>query len=442
MKKSRYTYLLDVDDRKVAFNSMTCAMAEVDDEFINMFDRIEEIREDEISEGEGELIGNMIYGGYVVPEAINELDLVKLRNYSGRFSVDFLSLIIAPTLECNFGCPYCYEYPKSGCIGQDVQDRLVDLVRENAACKRNIDITWYGGEPLLYREIVFNLSERFIEICENYGVAYSASMITNGYLLTEEDRERFEQYAIQTVQITIDGTEETHNSRRFLKEAPGEGTFGKIIDHVRMLYSWGTDITIRINIDRTNIEEAKGLILYLKDLSIPNVSIVFGHVSQSTEFNEGIQDDCLSMAEYAQANLELQEFLFDHGFEGFEFPHYPAIKKNYCGADSINTFVIDPRGYQYKCWNEVGNVKNSVGNIMWDENDRTAEMIARHAAYMTWSPFENEGCRECKILPICMGGCPYIGIERGHKRCERWKFSLTDTIKKMYKQRIEADVEE
>ncbi|MCL1852729.1 MAG: radical SAM protein [Peptococcaceae bacterium] len=442
MKKSKYTHILEVDSKKVVFNSMTCAMAEADDDFINLYERIEDINEDDLTEEEAELVSDMMVGWYIVPDVVDEMNMIKLRNYAGKYSVESLSLVIAPTVDCNFGCQYCFEHPKAGYLSREVQDKLVDMVKENAERKREIDITWYGGEPLLAKDIIYDLSERFIEICEQYEVHYSGMMITNGYLLTDEDLGRLEQCRIGEVQITIDGTEETHNSRRFLKDNPSEGTFAKIIENVQKLYSRGIEVTIRINIDRTNLEETKNLILYLKGLGIPEAAVIFGHVSQSTEFNKGIEDTCLTMAEYANASLELQGFLHAHGFSGSEFPHYPAVKKNYCGADSINTFVIDPKGYIYKCWNEVGDVKDSVGNILWDKSEYTAEMVSRNAAYMTWSPFENEGCMACKMLPICMGGCPYIGVVHGHKRCERWKFGLEDTIKKMYKQRIEADVEE
>lgn len=320
-------------------------------------------------------------------------------------------------------------------IREEVQEKLVAIVRENAEKKRNVDITWYCGEPLLAKKVIYALSERFIEICDKNQVEYFAGIITNGYLLTKEDVELFEKYRIRSVQITVDGPEEIHNRRRFLKKDPEKGTFRRIMENIRLLYDTETEICLRINIDRNNIQSTKDLILELKRMGLEKLYINFGHVAAYTEANNGIKDSCLTMFEYSQESLRLQEFLHQNGFTASGFPYYPGIKTNYCGADSINTFVIDPEGYKYKCWNEVGVPAMSVGNILWNTDEYTDEMISREVSYMTWSPFEDEECRECFLLPICMGGCPYSGKQKGKAQCERWKFNLSDVLAKTYDQR-------
>ncbi|MCL1918325.1 MAG: SPASM domain-containing protein [Peptococcaceae bacterium] len=440
MKRSKYTYIFDVDDTKVAFNGITCALAEIDEKFIRLYENIEEVTREDLNDEDKALLDDMLGGWFIVSDRVDELEHLKFRNLSGKYAQDHLSLIIAPTMACNFACPYCYENPKPGVLSRQVQDRLVEMVQENAERKRPVYVTWYGGEPLLAEEVVYDLSRRFIEVCEQNHVEYCAEMLTNGFLITDESIERFKECCISDVQITIDGSEAVHNRRRFLKETPSEGTFARILDNVKKIYHSGMTIDVRINLDKTNIADTKNLILYLKDLNMPEIGVVFGLVMAQTDVNQNIKDTCLTLAEYSEVTAELQEFLYLHGFNGSEDPFYPNVKKNYCGADSVNTFVVDPEGYLYKCWNEVGMIGDSIGNILGEGSESAMDMMARNVAYMTWSPFDNEGCRNCKVLPVCMGGCPYYPVKKGHKHCETWKFGFVETLKKSYKQRVETDV--
>src|SRR5699024_5938565 len=123
----------------------------------------------------------------------------------------------APTLSCNFGCPYCYEEPKSGFMSEEVQKSILDMITEAAKRRKDISVTWYGGEPLIAKDIIFNMSEKIINICEENDCDYSSYIVTNGYLVTDEIIENFKKYKITGAQITIDGPPEIHNSRRFLK---------------------------------------------------------------------------------------------------------------------------------------------------------------------------------------------------------------------------------
>ncbi|GAA0696568.1 hypothetical protein GCM10008904_00650 [Paraclostridium ghonii] len=85
----------------------------------------------------------------------------------------------------------------------------------------------------------------------------------------------------------------------------------------------------------------------------------------------------------------------------------------------------------YKCWNDVGNVDRAVAKI---DEKIDEKMHALNMEYIMWSPFENEKCVECELLPICMGGCPYNGLLNNDPKCEKWKFSLEQTIIATYEQ--------
>lgn len=219
MKKSRYNKIIHLEDGKtIAFNSVTCALAEVDEEFLDTLENIEHINIDEVSPEKKELIDNMMEGNYIVDDKMDELKLLKFRNYSGKFSSNGVGLVIAPTLACNFACPYCYETAKSGMITEEVQASLLEMIEDTAKHKYDVDITWYGGEPLLAKDIVFNFSKKAIAICEREGVKYRAYIVTNGYLINEEIVEEMKKAHITGAQITVDGPPSIHNTRRILKK--------------------------------------------------------------------------------------------------------------------------------------------------------------------------------------------------------------------------------
>lgn len=434
MKKSRYNIFFNRDGKELAFNSMSCALAEIGDDFKQIYETIEHLDPENYTEEEKLLIEEMHYGNFIISDEIDELTILQFRNNRGKFATENLSYVIAPTLSCNFACFYCFEQAKPIFMSQEVQDKIIENVRDNAKRGRNIDITWYGGEPLLAKQTVFSLASRMIEICEEYNVRYYSNIITNGYLVQEEDIESYKNSRIAAFQITIDGPKEIHDTRRVLKANRQIGTFDKIIENVRLLMKHGIGVAVRINIDKQNIEKTKELIHYFKDNDMLDVSIHFGHVSACTDNNDGIVNQCLTTEEYAEESLKLQEYLFNMGFESQGYPHYPGIKANYCGADSINTYVVDPEGYKYKCWNEVGMTQFAVGNIMWKDEDYTDAMVGREMKYMTFNPIANEKCRECDVLPICMGGCPYNSVRTGSENCEKWKYNLIEILAKTYEQ--------
>jgi len=81
---------------------------------------------------------------------------------------------------------------------------------------------------------------------------------------------------------------------------------------------------------------------------------------------------------------------------------YPILSGNSCGADSDLAFVIDADGNLYKCWSDIGNDSVRFGNIKTGEWNVQNEII-----YIKDKPMDRDICRECRLLPICLGGCPY-----------------------------------
>ena len=131
-----------------------------------------------------------------------------------RFNPYHLTLTLNPTLACNFACPYCFESShKALYMTDEVEDNVITFIKKHA-CVTNLHVTWFGGEPLLAFDRVVSLSRRMLGL----GLGYKAGMITNGYLLTPDKASLFEDLKISFVQITVDGSEQTHDSRRYRRD--------------------------------------------------------------------------------------------------------------------------------------------------------------------------------------------------------------------------------
>lgn len=431
MKASKYNFIWDLENgNKLAFNSMSCGLAEVNDEFLEILENVEKIKYEELKGAKKELVDNMLLGNFIVHDYIDELKMLKFKHYQGKFGRNGLGLTIAPTLNCNFKCPYCYETLDTHIMNQEIRQAIVNFVRESAKTLKEIHITWYGGEPLLVKDIIYELSEEFIKISKENNCKYDAYIVTNGYLIDDEIIKNFKKYKVKGAQITLDGPPHIHNNRRILRT--GKGTFDVILKNIKKLKDADMQVGLRINIDKENSKFIPELLDILKDNNLTNLDVSFGHITPYTEACSSISDSCLTTKEYADLNLEYQKLLHEKGFKAERYPYYPGIKANYCCADQINSFVIDPKGYMYKCWNNVGNKDMAVGNIKTIKSLTDEKMIMNHVNWLTSVPFEHEECLECKLLPVCMGGCPYNLKRLGKPNCEKWKYNLEEILKYTY----------
>jgi len=161
-----------------------------------------------------------------------------------------LSLTIAPTLQCNFRCQYCFEDNRNESMPVRIQNRLLEFAREKLPEDGSLNVTWFGGEPLLAMETIEFLHRNLQAICMERNGKYNVnSMITNGYLLSGEVAERLQAMNITSVQITLDGPPEIHDRRRPL--ADGSGTFAAIVKNMKAAKD-RLNIVVRVNVDKNN----------------------------------------------------------------------------------------------------------------------------------------------------------------------------------------------
>jgi len=164
-----------------------------------------------------------------------------------------------------------------------------------------------------------------------------------------------------------------------------------------------------------------------------DLKIDFGQVSAFTEICKSIESNCYDNEQYADIMLPLYAKVAEYGFEVNKMTGYPSPRTNYCCADLANSFVVDNYGELYRCWNHVGNFQRSCGNV----KDFSAEHLNKnYLSAILWNPLRNEKCRDCKLLPICMGGCSDAmkNSAEGQPVCGTVKYNLEKVLEYYYRE--------
>ena len=432
VKSFKYNIVFEHNGERFAFNSFTTALNKIDDEFIYILDNIKQMGNGMIARQN--LVEEMIKEGYLVNDDFDELKMLRFYNMNKKFCGNTLTITISPTLSCNFACSYCFENSQCGTMTELEQDRVVEFIRKKLENKKfsNLSIIWFGGEPLCAKKIVYNISSKLIELCENMGIKYNAKMISNFYLADEETIVNLKKFKISQVQVTIDGSKENHNSRRVLKTG-SDGTFDVIINNICKSKLLGLQVVIRINSDKTNIDSVDKLLDILVEKNLRDLYVYLAHTFCFSDSSSEIKNNCFLTKEFAAQNVKLIKLLLDKGFDFKKIVNslYPKVIPFHCSAQSNNAFIIGPYGELYKCEHDVGNMDRTIGFVdkvkLNSENKYT--QLVNESEWLLASPFNSNKCRECKILPICMGGCLSVKKTISEPHCMQWKYNLIDILK-------------
>jgi uncharacterized protein len=448
MKASRYNrfFKAENDGHWLAFNGMTSALATLDgEEQYLLVQRIlaDPNQVDQEDKTVQELWEPLVKGGYLVEDWVDEVEVLKIRNRTARFQNYGLSLTIVPTMKCNLKCAYCYQTHPNEVMSSEVEDALIGMIRDRLRPQEHLGVTWYGGEPLLRLEQILGLTERIDEICKEKESPYAAKIITNGYLLDEQVAQQLQQAHVVSAQITLDGPREIHDQKRPLHN--GQGTYDRIMANVEALVGGNgstekddqhLNIAIRVNVDKTNFKDVPRLLDDLTRRGLKTkVGVYVAPIKPYTDVCSSVGGSCFSNQEYTTAEVDLYRLFLS---KGFRVAKYPVVHAAYCMADSCKkAFVVGPGGEFYGCWSDVGST-NTIGCLL---GEQAGQLTPRLVEYLSWDPFERQECRECDILPVCMGGCPYQGYRAGpnvRRHCDPWKGNLIEMLQLFYTSKTSA----
>lgn len=364
-----------------------------------------------------ELKSIFLEDGYMVKNGKDELrkvsDLVNERqNLTDEY---FFSILL--NLDCNFKCFYCFESHTGEYLNDTISQKIISMIDEVSKSAKKISVDWYGGEPLLSVDRLRFLNDKFIEICNAKNIQYRTSITTNGYLLTPSVIEYLKTIPLSHLQITLDGPAETHNISRPLKN--GDPTFDTILKNIKAAVEQGIEVMIRVNITKINVDLISKLYETIEEQELKNkVQVMLRSVVSSSA--NPCTECCLSENVSAGKTADIYKQVAKEGW--VVFPNVDDMQcMGFCHAEYPNRFIIDIQGNLYRCA-ELFNSEEAIGKI-GDEGELILDQI-KSKQFVNKNPLDFPECRNCNILPICMGGCNMKRFQKNTSCCDEFKYAL------------------
>ena len=312
------------------------------------------------------ILAELCVHGFFVPSGTDEkarLDGLCVDEHLAL--LDRLQLVLLPNEQCNFRCKYCSQTFARKKMKRDVIEGVVALVARRAPSLKTLSVGWFGGEPLTAPEIIDEVAERLRAIAREHGIAYSSSMTTNGYLLTEKVARMLLKNEVRGYQITLDGRREDHDRLRVLGDGHS-GTFDRILANLRMMKSLDEafKIVLRVNFDQASAA--------LMDPFLDLLETEFAHDERfCVDFHPvgrwgGPHDANLAVCGVDEGQSNSFEFgrrAVARGLDpaGIRGKLRPGGSK--CYAARPYSFVIGSDGTVYKCTVAFEDPRNHVGRI-------------------------------------------------------------------------------
>lgn len=358
--------------------------------------------------------------GYLV-DKIEEEKVFKKKylDFIDERDSDEVQLFFTPWYTCNFNCSYCFqdEYTNPN---DDVEDEVIEAffkyVDEKFADRRKY-ITIFGGEPLLsspakkesIKKIIAGANSRNLEI----------AIVTNGFHLREYI-DILKTARIREIQVTVDGTQEVHDSRRMLKG--GKGSFNKIAEGVDLLLKNNIPVNMRMIVDKDNISNLPDLARFaikkewtktplfktalgrnyeLHHCQTNNTKL-FNRIEMYQEIYKLVNENP-EILEFHKPAFSIAKFIFENG----EMPN-PLFDS--CSGTKTE-WAFDYSGRIYSCTATVGNIGDELGTF-YPSVDLKEDLIEE------WEERDVLSIKECSNCPVqlaCGGGCAAIAKNRTGK---------------------------
>ena len=311
--------------------------------------------------------------------------------------------------SCNLNCAYCFASQgkyngERALMSFEVGKQALDFLIENSGTRRNLEVDFFGGEPLMNFQVVKDLVAYARSIEKEKGKNFRFTLTTNG-VLVDDDVIDFANRECSNVVLSLDGRKEVHD--RFRVDYAGKGSWEKIVPKFQKFVEarGGKGYYMRGTFTHHNPDFLKDiqqmLDLGFTELSMEPVVCAAGDPSELTE-----EDLPIVLEQYEQlAELMLQK---DKEGKPFTFYHYmidltggPCIYKRISGCGSGTEYMaVTPQGELYPCHQFVGDEKFKLGDI-WQGVTNTPIQ----AEFAACNVYAHPECRDCWARLYCSGGC-------------------------------------
>jgi len=357
-------------------------------------------------------------GGFLLDPGVDELAAIRERYWQARRQGPIV-LLVTTTMDCNLGCYYCYESRSSHALRVTDVAQVVALARDRLQRhgKQSLHVDWYGGEPLMNVAFLEAASRALQEACRVDGIAYSASVISNGTEWPDDVEAFVRRHAIRQVQISFDGLRERHDRTRHYRpgyrSAGAASSFDRAAGLVdRLLYV--TRVDVRYNADPGNAADFGAFLDFVEargwlDAPFPCVVLV-AKVAAYSQRSLFMRRRELGSDEFAALEAIARDRLPSRAQDDLDVvAGFPHPKTSVCGALAFDSTVIGADGLEYRCGLQVGERHRAVGRLMGPVS--AGERFPDREWWETFDPTTLPTCSRCSFLPVCWGGCPKRHLE-------------------------------
>ncbi|NLU51489.1 MAG: thioether cross-link-forming SCIFF peptide maturase [Clostridiaceae bacterium] len=391
---------------------------------------------------------NHKYGAEEIKEACNEIETLKKENllftsdpyseyiplWTKKTVVKALCLHIAH--DCNLRCSYCFagtgDYKGArSLMSLEVGKRAIDFLIENSGNRRNLEVDFFGGEPLMnfdvVKEIVYYARQREKEANKNFRFT-----LTTNVLLLDEEKRAFINEHMHNVVLSLDGRKEINDEVR--KRVDGSGSYDRVLPLALKMAEErkDKDYYVRGTFTRKNLDFGKD-VLHLADVGFTQISVE--PVVAARDSGLDIRQEDLKTVCDEYERLAMEYYQRRKNGKWFNFFHFmidleggPCVAKRLRGCGSGTEYLaVTPEGDLYPCHQFVGQKEFLLGNIFDGLNNSTIR-----EEFIESNVYTKPQCNQCWAKFYCSGGCaanswqfngdikiPYdIGCELEKKRVE------------------------
>lgn len=270
---------------------------------------------------------------------------------------DRLELILLPTEQCNFRCVYCYETFQNKKMKPPVIAGVKALIDRRAADLDALQISWFGGEPLLALDVIDQISDHAKAVARHRGFDFRASITSNAFFLTEEVFERCIDNRIVSYHISLDGDEDLHNRTRVL--GSGGPTFHKIWENLRAAARTRHDysVALRLHYTANNYERVAAFAKQVKAEfgGDPRFQPYFADINQQG----GKNDDKIVNLSWADKQ-RISSYLYEESGIARESKRAQSYM---CYAAMANSLLVRSTGRLGKCTVALESDYNDLGRL-------------------------------------------------------------------------------
>ena len=369
------------------------------------YGHLPEVSDGDLEECYDQLLELKESGQLFVPDTFESMAPYLKEKTSGV--VKALCLHIAHT--CNLNCSYCFAsqgkyHGERAVMSYEVGKQALDFLIANSGTRRNLEVDFFGGEPLMNFDVVKQLVAYARSVEKEHGKNFRFTLTTNG-ILVDDDVIDFANREMSNVVLSLDGRKEIHD--RYRVDYAGNGSWERIVPKFQKLVEarGGKNYYMRGTFTHANPDFLKDIQVMLdlgfNELSMEPVVCAPGDPSELTEADLPIVLD--QYEKLAELMLERER-----AGKPFTFYHYmidltggPCIYKRISGCGSGTEYMaVTPWGDLYPCHQFVGEDKYKLGNI-WDGVTNTEAQ----SEFACCNVYSREECRDCWARLYCSGGC-------------------------------------